>query len=421
MIAGEFSRGQHRGGGKVVHATARDRVRALQLYRNAMKVAQSENDKRGPGRNAPPVRPGDYLRQSGVATAIAHRSRQAARLRRGLGLRRSSNKARPSTPPATRSSTRSPKLGTPPKATASAGAGFSKRWLNGNRRAATTNAWNEPASSNRNSACKRWPNSATCCRNAKKPSRQREKGQQNRHLGARHARRRRNHRPARHRRQALQTSRRAQLHQALSAGAGDNGAKQADGIGLDAARALALLFENRRQYPRAAEYWRQAIERSSGDPRKAVRQQRLDQIVGNWGQFETRDVAARRPRRHGRLPLPQRQASRVRRPRSQRPQAARRCESLSQIKAEAARLGADERLRHRLPARSGRPEEIHRRGSRALETRPAAARQTFRQTHHRHDAAAKSRRVPRHGETWPTATRRKSSSGSPIPRSSASR
>ena len=40
MIAGEFSRGQHRGGGKVVHATARDRVRALQLYRNAMKLAQ---------------------------------------------------------------------------------------------------------------------------------------------------------------------------------------------------------------------------------------------------------------------------------------------------------------------------------------------------------------------------------------------
>src|SRR3954451_19432658 len=48
IIAGEFNRGQHRGGGKVVHATARDRVRALQLYRSAMKLAQSENDKRGP-------------------------------------------------------------------------------------------------------------------------------------------------------------------------------------------------------------------------------------------------------------------------------------------------------------------------------------------------------------------------------------
>src|SRR6478672_11187255 len=48
IIAGEFSRGQHRGGGKVVNATARDRVRALQLYRNAMKIAQNENDKAGP-------------------------------------------------------------------------------------------------------------------------------------------------------------------------------------------------------------------------------------------------------------------------------------------------------------------------------------------------------------------------------------
>src|SRR4029079_129076 len=44
MIAGEFSRGQHRGGGKWVHATARDRVRALQLYRNAMKLAQAESN-----------------------------------------------------------------------------------------------------------------------------------------------------------------------------------------------------------------------------------------------------------------------------------------------------------------------------------------------------------------------------------------
>ena len=40
MIAGEFHRGQHRGGGRVVHATARDRVRALQLFLQAMNVAE---------------------------------------------------------------------------------------------------------------------------------------------------------------------------------------------------------------------------------------------------------------------------------------------------------------------------------------------------------------------------------------------
>ena len=36
---------------------------------------------------------------------------------------------------------------------------------------------------------------------------------------------------------------------------------------LDALRNLAQLFENRRQYPRAAEYWRKAVERSTGDQR----------------------------------------------------------------------------------------------------------------------------------------------------------
>ena len=49
MIGGEFHRGQHRGGGKVVHATDRDRVQALRLYREAMKQAKSaSSDKAEP-------------------------------------------------------------------------------------------------------------------------------------------------------------------------------------------------------------------------------------------------------------------------------------------------------------------------------------------------------------------------------------
>ncbi|HEX6961431.1 MAG TPA: MG2 domain-containing protein, partial [Lacipirellula sp.] len=44
MIAGQFHRGQHRGGGKVVHATARDRVRALQLFNQALEVLQEHED-----------------------------------------------------------------------------------------------------------------------------------------------------------------------------------------------------------------------------------------------------------------------------------------------------------------------------------------------------------------------------------------
>ncbi|MCC7474555.1 MAG: alpha-2-macroglobulin [Pirellulales bacterium] len=65
--------------------------------------------------------------------------------------------------------------------------------------------------------------------------------------------------------------------------------------GLSALEQLAQLFEHRRQYPRAAEYWRQAVERSSGDRRKGC-QSRLEQIEGNWGQFE---LAASQPAGRG--------------------------------------------------------------------------------------------------------------------------
>ncbi len=43
---------------------------------------------------------------------------------------------------------------------------------------------------------------------------------------------------------------------------------------------LAGIFENRRQYPRAAEYWRKV------NPNEATNRQ-LQQIIGNWGMFES--------------------------------------------------------------------------------------------------------------------------------------
>ncbi len=46
LIGGEFHRGPQRGEGKVVHATKRDRVRALQLFSQAMQLAERSNDKR---------------------------------------------------------------------------------------------------------------------------------------------------------------------------------------------------------------------------------------------------------------------------------------------------------------------------------------------------------------------------------------
>jgi len=57
-----------------------------------------------------------------------------------------------------------------------------------------------------------------------------------------------------------------------------------------AGRRLAEIFENRRQYPKAATAWRALIKKHSDDK---LWQQRLDQIIGNWGQFEaTRTQAA---------------------------------------------------------------------------------------------------------------------------------
>jgi uncharacterized protein YfaS (alpha-2-macroglobulin family) len=53
--------------------------------------------------------------------------------------------------------------------------------------------------------------------------------------------------------------------------------------------ALASLFEDRRQYVKAAEAWKQAIA-EYGPGRNKYRQQRLDQIVGNWGRFENGQV-----------------------------------------------------------------------------------------------------------------------------------
>lgn len=48
---------------------------------------------------------------------------------------------------------------------------------------------------------------------------------------------------------------------------------------------LAQTFENRRQYNRAAEYWRRVIK-DFGPGQNNYRQDRLDQIVKNWGRFE---------------------------------------------------------------------------------------------------------------------------------------
>ncbi|MGQ0635052.1 MAG: alpha-2-macroglobulin family protein [Planctomycetaceae bacterium] len=55
--------------------------------------------------------------------------------------------------------------------------------------------------------------------------------------------------------------------------------------GEQALNTLCQIFEDRRQYPKAADYWRRAIQEYGPGPNNS-RQERLQQIVGNWGRFE---------------------------------------------------------------------------------------------------------------------------------------
>jgi uncharacterized protein YfaS (alpha-2-macroglobulin family) len=58
------------------------------------------------------------------------------------------------------------------------------------------------------------------------------------------------------------------------------------GPGEQARDLLAGEYEDRRQYVKSAEAWKKAIE-EYGAGHQAFRQKRLEQIVGNWGRFET--------------------------------------------------------------------------------------------------------------------------------------
>ncbi len=62
-----------------------------------------------------------------------------------------------------------------------------------------------------------------------------------------------------------------------------------NGYAQSALETLAQIFENRRQYPRAAEYWRKNISQF-GPGSNNYKRTRLNQIVGNWGRFERSDT-----------------------------------------------------------------------------------------------------------------------------------
>ncbi len=59
--------------------------------------------------------------------------------------------------------------------------------------------------------------------------------------------------------------------------------------GEQALNTLAQIFEDRRQYPKAADQWRRSIKQY-GPGQNGFKPKRLKQIVGNWGRFENAGV-----------------------------------------------------------------------------------------------------------------------------------
>jgi alpha-2-macroglobulin len=292
MIGGDFHRGQHRGGGRVVHATDRDRVRALQLFFRGMRQAEKDDGK---------VDQSQLVKQFADAILFDSDSRQAWRLQSLTDLE------------------------TLPD--------YEEGW--GHYGSAPQGA---PVDANGNPIFYSVPESWEGAKSD---------GQRWRWLLETmvewHPKRRNEERQMRaqflHRQFGVQTM--AEYH-ILFAESRDNGRKNgetgsatgawaldtlgdeetiarlatgikrfklpdehnfiklyqqvfeepaADDEGdrrLFAIRSLAEIFQDRRQYPRAAEYWRMAIERLKADEEaRAHYQHRLDQVVGNWGQFES--------------------------------------------------------------------------------------------------------------------------------------
>ncbi len=62
----------------------------------------------------------------------------------------------------------------------------------------------------------------------------------------------------------------------------DNGKS---GWGENSLNALAGIFSDRRQYDKSADYWKRSIT-EYGPGNDNYKQKNIDQILGNWGQFE---------------------------------------------------------------------------------------------------------------------------------------
>ena len=191
--------------------------------------------------------------------------------------------------------------------TASGGAGRWPRPARSTRACSTVHGPSWPPSASASSAPRRSPSS-----DSRGPGGRPARGLG--HLRPGHAQGRRDDRPTGHRHQAVQAARRVQLDQDLP-GASPDDAKI--GPGRAGARTpWRPIFENRRQFDRAAEYWRKSHGRvrrpstatkASGSTRSSA-----------TGAGSSRHDPARRARGDRRLPLPQRQEGPLRGPRRSR-------------------------------------------------------------------------------------------------------
>ena len=274
QIAGEFRRGNHRGGGKVMNATARDRVRALQLYWQAFQLLKQESKQESSTDLA------KLLDQMSSAVMYGNNSTQAWRLQsltdltelpdyeQGWGHQHGQPQGAPV------DADGKPVFHDIPKSwEASKNDGERWRWL-------------------LEVAARLNPDLRQRLRLRRAEFLQSQFGVQSLariNTGFGFNTLEPQGQPAEHGTFALHTL-----------GENDTIAKLATGIKrfelpddqnpikllqqLDLPERLAPLFEDRRQYTRAAEYWRQAIEKNDNNHQHY--RNRLNQIVKSWGRFE---------------------------------------------------------------------------------------------------------------------------------------
>ena len=288
IVAGEFKRGPHRGGGRYANSVERDRVRALQLFARALELAGADRvggrAERIPGDRFP-RRPGTR-RRSGrarraappggrrpdprpqrrprLAPAGTHRSRDAPGCRRGV-LRPGGRARRPRR--------RRRRTGLPPRPRALVG-------REERRRALALAAPRRGAGGPR--PARRGPDAA---RRLRPLAVRRADARVLRHAAARRRRRRRAHRHlgAAHPRRRTRRSRASPPACAASRSRRSTASSRCTGRSRTARAAtppaalerLAEIFENRRQFETAAQIWERRI-REHGETAEARR--RIDQI-----------------------------------------------------------------------------------------------------------------------------------------------